>query len=347
MKLTLEEIVSLTGGRLLRSGQGGDITGVAALDEAGSEDISFLGNEKYYQDFLKTAAGVVMIPPGVPENPDGQTTSALIEVENPSHAFGVVVKKFVSAQRHFEPGVHPSAMVADGVTFDPEKVSIKAGVVIEAGVSIGDGTEIGSGSVVCHDVSIGENCLLHANATVRERCILKNNVVLQPGAVIGSDGYGYALVDGKHETIDQVGIVLLEDYVEIGANTTIDRARFGKTVIGEGTKIDNLVQIAHNVRIGKHCLLVAQSGLAGSTHLGDYVTIAAQAGSVGHLKIDDRAVLSARAVACKNLKGDTVYMGMPGRPIQEEQKKKAAIARLPKLIVQVKEMQKRLDALEQ
>lgn len=347
MKLTLDEIVSLTGGRLLRSGQAGDVTGVAALDEAGCDDISFLGNEKYYQDFLQTSAGVVMIPPGVPENADGQMTSALIEVENPSQAFGVVVKKFVSAQRHFVPGVHPSAVVAEDVIFNPERVSVKPGVVIEAGVSIGDGTEIGSGSVVCHDASIGENCLLHANVTVRERCILKNHVILQPGAVIGSDGYGYALVDGKHETIDQVGIVLLENHVEIGANTTIDRARFGKTVIGEGTKIDNLVQIGHNVRIGEHCLVVAQSGLAGSTHLGDYVTMAAQSGSVGHLKIHDRAVLSARAVASKDLKGDTVYMGMPGRPIQQEQKKKAAIARLPKLITQVKELQKRLDALEQ
>lgn len=346
IKLNLDEIVSLTGGRLLRAGQATEITGVASLDEAGSTEVCFLGNEKYYQDFLQTAAGVVLIPPAVPENPDGQTTSALIEVENPSVAFGLVVKKFVSAQRKFQPGVHPSAIVAEGAQFDPEKVSIQAGVIIESGVRIGAGTEIGAGSVICHDVSIGENCLLHANVTVRERCILQNEVVLQPGAVIGSDGYGYALVDGRHETIDQVGIVLLEDRVEVGANSTIDRARFGKTVVGEGSKIDNLVQIGHNVRIGKHCLIVAQSGLAGSTHLGDYVTMAAQTGAVGHLKIHDRAVLSARAVASKDMKGDTVYMGMPGRPIQEEQKKKAAVARLPKLISQVKELQKRVDALD-
>ena len=143
-----------------------------------------------------------------------------------------------------------------------------------------------------------------------------------------------------------MGIVVLEDYVEVGANSTIDRARFGKTVIGEGSKIDNLVQIGHNVRIGKHCLVVAQSGLAGSTHVGDYATLAARSASAGHLKIGERAVLTAQAAALKDLPGDTIYMGVPARPIREEQKKRALTARLPKLVEQVKELQRRLDELE-
>jgi UDP-3-O-[3-hydroxymyristoyl] glucosamine N-acyltransferase len=146
--------------------------------------------------------------------------------------------------------------------------------------------------------------------------------------------------------VDQVGIVVLENDVEIGANTTIDRARFGKTVIGEGSKVDNLVQIAHNVRIGKHCLVVAQSGMAGSSSLGNYVTLAAQAGVGGHIKIHDRAVLTAKAAAFKDLKGDMVYKGMPARPIREEQKKLAHIARLPKLAQEVKNLRARLDQLE-
>ncbi len=346
MYLTLAEVIALTEGRLITSEKGQDeqvFSGVAALDEAAKDEVSFLGNEKYYQDFLKTSAGVVLIPPAVPEHPAGVT---LIEVEDPSRAFGVIVKKMLTTQQKFEPGVDPGAHVAEGVKLDPEKVSIKAGAVIEAGASIGDGTEIGSGAVVCVDVVIGENCKLYANSTVRERCVLGSHVVLQPGAVIGSDGYGYTLVDGRHETIDQVGVVVLEDYVEVGANSTIDRARFGKTVIGEGSKIDNLVQIGHNVRIGKHCLVVAQSGLAGSTHVGDYATLAARSASAGHLKIGERAVLTAQAAALKDLPGDTIYMGVPARPIREEQKKRALTARLPKLVEQVKELQRRLDELE-
>ncbi|MGB0776104.1 MAG: UDP-3-O-(3-hydroxymyristoyl)glucosamine N-acyltransferase, partial [Akkermansiaceae bacterium] len=186
---------------------------------------------------------------------------------------------------------------------------------------------------------------LHANATVRERCLIGSRVILQPGCVVGSDGYGYELVDGKHKKIDQVGIVVIEDDVEIGANTTIDRARFGKTLIGEGTKVDNLVQIAHNVRIGKHCLIVAQCGIAGSSQVGDYVTFAGQAGTTGHVKVEDKAVLTARSVAMKDLDGGQVYMGMPARPLRQEQKKLAALARLPKLMAEVKELKKRLDDL--
>jgi len=347
MQITLDELVALTGGRLVRSeqvGEGITFSGVAALDEAGVDEVSFLGHEKYYQDFVKTRAGVVLIPPSVSDQP---VASILIEVDDPSLAFGKVVKKLVASQRHFEPGIHPAAFVAEGVQLDATKVSVKAGAVVEAGSRIGEGTEIGSGAVVCADVVIGENCLLHANSTVRERCVLGDNVVLQPGAVIGSDGYGYTLVDGKHEKIDQVGIVVLEDGVEVGGNATIDRARFGKTVIGEGTKVDNLVQIAHNVKIGKHCLIVAQCGLAGSSQLGDYVTMAAQAGTAGHLKIHDRAVLTARTGALKDLKADGIYMGMPARPLREEQRKMALLARLPKLYAQVKELEGRLNALQE
>jgi UDP-3-O-[3-hydroxymyristoyl] glucosamine N-acyltransferase len=343
MKLTLDEIVSLTGGKLVRTGSEKMITGLASLDEAGSEDVSFLGNEKYYQDFLQTAAAVVLIPPDVPEHPP---ESALVEVANPSLAFGEMVTHFVKRSRQFTPGVHPGAHVAGDVTFDPACVSIKAGAVVESGASIGDGTEIGSGAVVGENVSIGENCTLYANATVREGCIIGNRVILHAGSVIGSDGYGYELVDGRHKKIDQVGIVLLEDDVEIGANSTVDRARFGKTLIGEGTKVDNLVQIGHNARIGKHCLAVAQCGISGSAHLGDYVTLAAKSGCVGHIKIGDHAVLAAQAAGMSDLEGGKVYMGMPARPIRETLKSRARVARLPKLIAEVKALRLQLDNLD-
>jgi UDP-3-O-[3-hydroxymyristoyl] glucosamine N-acyltransferase len=343
MQLTLEEILTLTGGKLIRSETRHPLLGMAALNEADATEVSFLGNEKYYQDYLETKAGVVLIPPGVPGTP---ADAALIEVENPSHAFGEIVKYFVKAQSGFTPGVHPTAYVAEGVTFDPAKVSIGPRVIIESGVTLGDGTEIRAGAVVCTGAVIGNDCLLHANCTLRERCVLEDRVILQPGCVIGSDGYGYELVDGRHEKIDQVGIVVLEKDVEIGANSTIDRARFGKTVIGEGSKIDNQVQIGHNVRMGKHCLIVSQVGISGSTIVGNYVTMAGQAGAAGHLKIGDKATLTGRTGAIKDLDGGKVYMGMPARPMREELKKQANLARLPKLITEVKELRRQLDGMK-
>lgn len=343
MELTLNEIIELTGGRVVSGESSSNYAGLASLSEASATDVSFLGNEKYYQDYLTTKAGLVLAPSIVEQYPEG---AVVLEVENPSFAFGLVVKKLASGQRVFKAGVHPAAWVADDVVYNPEKVSIKAGAVIESGCVIGDGTEINAGVSLGEGVKVGADCVVHANVTVREHCVLGDRVILQPGCVIGSDGYGYELVDGRHTKVDQVGIVVLEDDVEIGANAAIDRARFGKTVIGEGSKVDNLVQVAHNVVTGKHCLVVAQSGLAGSSELGDYVTVAAQSGVAGHIKIGDQAVLLGRTGAAKSLEGGQMYMGFPARPVKEEQKKVASLARLPKLLSEFKELKKSLNSAE-
>ncbi|HEY8961727.1 MAG TPA: UDP-3-O-(3-hydroxymyristoyl)glucosamine N-acyltransferase, partial [Luteolibacter sp.] len=194
--------------------------------------------------------------------------------------------------------------------------------------------------VVGEDAVLGRDCHLYANVTVRERCVLGDRVILQPGAVIGSDGYGYEFSNGRHLKIDQVGIVELGDDVEIGANTTIDRARFGKTVVGEGSKIDNLVQIAHNVVIGKHCLVISQSGIAGSARLGDYVTAAAQVGVAGHVSVGDKAILGARTGVTSNLEGGITYLGNPAVPFAQEQKTRALVRRLPKLVEEVRALKK-------
>ncbi|MFK7909905.1 MAG: UDP-3-O-(3-hydroxymyristoyl)glucosamine N-acyltransferase [Akkermansiaceae bacterium] len=340
MTLTSEKVASLTGGKILREGDVAEFSNMASLDEATPDDVSFLGNEKYYQNYLSTTAGLVLIPTGVPEHPSEAT---LIEVENPSYAFGQIVKFFVNAQQKFTPGVHPSAYVADDVEIDPARVSVGANAVLESGVVVGKGTQIGAGSVIGERAQIGEDCHLYANCTVREDCILGDRVILQPGCVIGSDGFGYELVDGKHEKVDQVGIVLIGDDVEVGANTTIDRARFGKTKIGKGTKIDNLVQIAHNVQVGENSLLVAQVGLSGSSKIGDYVTLAGQSGCGGHIKIGDKTTLTARAVAMKDIEGGGTYMGMPARPMREELKKMALVSRLPMLMAEVKALRDRAD----
>lgn len=340
--LNLSELARLVDGDIVRGGLDLLVDGIASLDEAGPSELSFLGNEKYRAQYLATRAGVVIVPRGVSEGPAG---SALIAADNPSFAFGLAVKHFVAAvARRFTPGIHPRAVVDDSVRFDPAKVRIHAGAVVMAGAEIGDGTEIGPNTVVGEHARIGRDCLLHANVSVRERCILGDRVILQPGAVIGSDGYGYEVVEGRHVKIDQVGIVEVQDDVEIGANSTIDRARFGRTVIGEGSKIDNLVQVAHNVRIGKHCLLVSQSGVAGSSRTGDYVVVAAQAGIGGHVKIGAKSVLVARTGATADLEGGRTYGGMPARPFMEDQRSRAMIRQLPKLAERIKALEKKSGA---
>lgn len=315
-------------------------TGMAALDAAGPQDISFLGNERYRPLFHATKAGAVLVSAGERGAPE---EVALIEVENPSAAFSIVVKHFAKARRPFKPGIHPRACVDESAAIDAEYVSVHAGAVIGANASIGHHTEIGANVVIGDGVKIGRDCVIYPNVTIREGCIIGDRVILQPGAVIGSDGYGYEFIEGRHMKIDQVGIVEIANDVEIGANTTIDRARFGKTVIGEGTKIDNLVQIGHNVVIGKHCLIIAQTGMAGSSKLHDYVTVAAQVGVVGHVEVGPRAMLAARTGVTTSLSGGETYMGVPAQPMRDEQKLRVHIRRLPKLVEEVKQLKAKLN----
>ncbi|MCW1884523.1 UDP-3-O-(3-hydroxymyristoyl)glucosamine N-acyltransferase [Luteolibacter flavescens] len=338
MALTLSELARLVDGDIVRGGPDLLIDGIAALDEAGAAELSFLGNEKYRAQYLATRAGAVIVPRGVTEGPEA---SALIAAENPSYAFGLAVKHFVAATaRVFTPGIHPRAIVDESAKLDPAKVRIHAGAVIMAGAEIGDGSEIGPNVVVGEQVKVGRDCLFHANVSIRERCLIGDRVILQPGAVIGSDGYGYEVVDGRHVKVDQVGIVEVQDDVEIGANTTIDRARFGRTVIGQGTKIDNLVQVAHNVQVGKHCLLVSQSGVAGSSRMGDYVVVAAQSGVAGHVKVGAKAILAARTGVTADVEGGKTYGGNPARPYMDEQRSRALVRQLPKLVERIKALEK-------
>ncbi|OYU44015.1 MAG: UDP-3-O-(3-hydroxymyristoyl)glucosamine N-acyltransferase [Burkholderiales bacterium PBB4] len=336
--LTLSELARLADGDIVRGGLDLSYAGMAALDAATPADISFLGNEKYRGLFLSTLAGAVLVPRGEVEGPEA---TALIAVDNPSLAFASVVKHFAAASRPFEPGIHPRATVDPTAVLDPAKVRVRAGAVILAGAVIGDGSDIGPNAVIGEDVVIGRDCLLYANVSIRERCVLGDRVILQPGAVVGSDGYGYEFVNGRHLKVDQVGIVEIGDDVEVGANSTIDRARFGKTVIGEGTKIDNLVQIGHNVVIGKHCLVIAQTGMAGSSRLGNYVTVAAQSGVAGHVMVGDKAILGGRTGVTANLKGGEAYLGYPAQPFADEQKQKALVRRLPKMLEDLKALKKK------
>ena len=341
MDFSISEIVALCGGRLRVGDPEFRIKGFAALDDAGPLELSFLGNLKYLPDYMKSQAGAVLV---VPEAPIARQNMAVIEVENPSVAFSQILEE-LQKKRPYEATIHTTAFVDE--TAQVEGAMIRANAVVEAGAKVGKGTEIGPGVVVERGAVIGEDCILFANAVVRERCVLGNRVLLQPGASIGAEGFGYELVEGRHRSIPQVGIVVLEDEVEVGANSAIDRARFGKTVIGKGTKIDNLVQIGHNVVIGEHCLIVAHTGIAGSCEIGNYVTVAAQCGLAGHLKVADGIVLAARTGVSGSLKKPGIYWGTPAKPIKVEKRRLVSTRKIPEMRRELAELRRQVDALNE
>lgn len=337
--LTFADLVALVGADASTDEKLLSFDGVNSLDRAESSEISFLGNPKYEPQLRETKAGVVLVGVGEWSAPK---ECLLISVENPSAAFSRVIDYFQNKRSSPASGIQSGAFVDSSATVDPS-ASIASGAVISEGARVGARTVVAAGVVICSGAQVGDDCHLHPNVTVREDCLIGSRVILQPNAVIGSDGFGFELVDGAHEKVPQVGIVVIEDDVEVGSNTCIDRARFGKTVIGKGTKIDNLVQVAHNVEIGEHCLLVSQSGIAGSSALGNYVTVAAQAGVGGHIEIGDQVVLAARAAAMKSISKPGAYMGMPARPMAKEQRKMAALARVPKMLEEVRSLKKMLE----
>ncbi len=340
LQFTIQELAALTGGQFVSPSDGGlRVTGAAALSDAGEGDVTFFGNARYLPALKSSQATVALVPLEFDE-PIGPVA---LRVSNPSLAFAQVMERFAPAPVVFAPGVHPSAVVAPGVELG-EGVSVQPYAVIEPGAKIGARTVIGAHGYVGHDVSIGSDCSFAAHVTVGARCRVGDRVILHTGVVLGSDGFGFEFVEGRHVKIPQTGMVQVDSDVEIGANTTVDRARFGRTWIGEGTKIDNLVQIAHNVVIGKHCIVVAQSAIAGSAKLGNYVTLAGQSAVVGHVEIGDQVVVAARGAVSKNTASKQVLWGAPAVPIREAKEQMASQRRLPKLLERVKRLEQLLDA---
>jgi UDP-3-O-[3-hydroxymyristoyl] glucosamine N-acyltransferase len=334
--MRLQELAVLIGAYPLPSGNGElEINGAASLLEARSGDVTFYGNPRYLSQLRVSRASAVIVPCGFEE----KIAPALLKVDNPSAAFALAVSTFAPAEFQVASGIHPSAVVASTAVLG-KGVSIGPLAVVEDGVAIGVGTKIGGGCYLGREVSLGENCTIHPNVTIRERCTLGDRVIVQPGAVIGSCGFGYELQNGKHVKIPQTGIVEIGDDVEIGANTTIDRARFGRTVIGEGSKIDNLVQIAHNVQVGSHSIICAQVGIAGSTRIGSYVTLAGQVGLAGHIEIGDKAVIGAQSGLSKNVPAGDLVIGAPAKPMKEWKQNNFYISQLGKLYERVKELEK-------
>ncbi len=312
------------------------ITGAASLVEATAGEISFFAGRKYIGLLRKTRASAVFVPPDFGE----PISAAQIRVANPTKAFEQVVLKLAPKPITFAPGVHPTAIVDPSAQLG-ERVSIQPHAVIEAGAKIGDDTIIGAGSYIGHEAVIGSACLIYPRVTIRERTRVGLRVIIHSGAVIGADGFGFEMVDGRQEKLQQLGFVQIDDDVEIGANTTIDRARFGRTWIQEGVKIDNLVQIAHNVVVGKNSIIVAQTGISGSTRVGERVTMAGQVGIVGHVEIGDGTVIAGQSGVSKDLRGG-VWFGYPAVPLAEAKQQIAWIHRLGKLFARVKEIEKKL-----
>ncbi|MEM9283159.1 MAG: UDP-3-O-(3-hydroxymyristoyl)glucosamine N-acyltransferase [Verrucomicrobiota bacterium] len=340
MKTTIAEIAQLVEGELVRGEATAVITGFAALDQADEMCVSFFGNAKYLDQLQQTKAGLILIPSLEVPVPEG---AAAILVENPVVAFDEILRAYGVRPPRFVAGVHEAAWVAQDAKLDPSEVSVLANATVLAGASIGKGSRIGPGAVVGEGAIIGENCEIGANVTIREGCLLGDRVILHPGVVIGADGFGFEFVEGRHQKIEQLGIVRIGNDVEIGASTTIDRARFGETVIGEGTKIDNQVQIAHNVVIGKHCIIVAQTGISGSTRIGNYVTLAAQCGIAGHLEIAEQVTCGGRTGVISSIKepGGT-YFGYPARPLKEDRRESMHLKQLGGLIKRVKAIETQL-----
>jgi len=339
---TVEELAALVGGRVIGARGDTPITGAASVSEAQEGDITFFGNPKYLPALRASRATCALVPEGFAES----IVAIPIQVANPSLAFSQVVERFAPAPVIFEPGIHPSAVIAPSVRIGAG-VSIAPHVVVEAGAVIGDHSIIGANAYVGHEVKIGAHCHLYPNVSIRERCTLGNRVIIHCGTVVGSDGFGYEMIQGRYVKIPQTGIVQIDDDVEIGANTTIDRARFGRTWIGEGTKIDNLVQIGHNVVIGKHTVICAQTGISGSSKVGNYVTLAGQVGLVGHIEIGDQAIVAAQSGVSKDLAPKQMYWGSPAGPIREQKELQAYIHRLPKLVERVKCLETRLPGAKE
>ena len=339
MRKTLAEIAKLIEGEIVGDGNL-VITGLSGIKEAKEGDLTFIANHKYFPLLETTKASAVIAPRNT-----AVKNKTLIRTENPSLAFSRVVSLFSEEQpKHFS-GVHKTAVIADDARLG-KNVAIGPYAVIGNKAVIGDGTVIYSGCFIGEETEIGRHCLIYPHVMVRERTTLGNCVIIHSGTVIGADGFGYTEVKGVHEKIPQVGSVSIEDDVEIGANVTIDRARFDKTIIGKGTKIDNLVQIAHNVIIGKHCLIISQVGISGSVEIKDSATLAGQAGVVGHITIGEGAVVAAQACVTKSVPAHTTVSGYPARPHDEAKHVSACVQRLPEYVKKINRLEAKIKTLE-
>lgn len=322
---TLEELAAFSGARLhAKKDAGKAIVDVAPLNEAGADHISFLDNPKYLAAFGRSNAGACILQNKyIPRAPQGM---AMLISDNPYRAYALIATHFYPTSAPDETFVHPTVAMHDTARIS-ENCHIGAYSVIGRNVDIGARCRIHAGVHIGDGVSVGNDCTLHSGVNI-SHAVIGNRVTLHHGACIGQEGFGFATEKGRHITVPQLGRVLIGDDVEIGANTCIDRGAGPDTIIGDGTRIDNLVQIGHNVRIGKGCVIVAQVGISGSTQIGDYVMLGGQAGLAGHLTVADGARIAAQAGVMKDISPGVTVVGSPAVPARQHHRQVIALQKL-------------------
>jgi UDP-3-O-[3-hydroxymyristoyl] glucosamine N-acyltransferase len=337
LKKSVAELAVYLGG-IVTGDSDAEITGVTNIEEAGPTDITFAVHP-HLEKAAHSCAGAVVIPDSLEDFP-----KPAIRIANPRLAFCKLLELYTPPQP-VERGIHATAVVGANVKIGAN-VALLPYTVIADDAEIGDNTVIYPHCYIGHGARIGSDVILYPNVTVREQCRIGDRAIVHSGAVLGSDGFGFVTVDRRHRKVPQVGNVVIEDDVEIGANVAIDRATTGSTVVKAGTKIDNLVHLAHNVVIGENCFLVAQTGIAGSVKVGNNVIFAGQCGSAGHLTIGDNSVFVARTGIISDVPAGSFYAGFPARPHREWLKGEASVSRVPELIKKVRDLEKRLEELE-
>ena len=340
---TLSELARHVGGKVIGD-EAAEIQGVASIEEASPAEIAFLVHPRYRSYLGTFKAGAIIIGRDIPIQPFSKSGKNFLQVSQPYVAFAKILQLFNPLPRYGGEisslaSIDPTAVLAEQVTVFPQVyvgkgVRVHRGTVLFPGVFLGDGVEV------------GEDCVLHPRVTVREGCRIGNRAILHAGAVIGADGFGYAGEGRERVKIPQVGIVVIEDDVEIGANTTVDRATLGRTVIGRGTKIDNLVQIAHNVVVGQYSVIAAQAGIAGSTKIGNEVVLAGQVGVVNHVEIGDKAKIGPQSGIPRSVpSGALLSAGLEAQPHQQWLRVMALLPRLPKLWSTVQRLEGKMARL--
>lgn len=330
----IEEIAKLIDGKII-----GDknfaVEGLAPFYESKENKITFALDEKFLKNLDKTLSKAIIIPDGVITKFDNNKTYILVD-KNPREKLIKILKFFKKKQQKIEKNIEEDSILNENVKISPN-------CYIGHNVKIGENSIIYPNVTILEGVNIGKNCIIYPNVTIREFCEIGDNVIIQPGAVIGSDGFGYIAGEGIHHKLEQIGTVVIEDNVEIGANTTIDRGAIGNTIIKKGTKIDNLVHIAHNDKIGENCLIIAQVGISGSVEIGDNTILAGQTGVAGHLKIGKNVIIAAKSGVTNNVPDNSNMAGFPLRAHKEDLRVKVAMGKVPALIKQIKRMEQKLE----